>query len=182
MSQKTLIVLLLVASAAVAGVGALLLRDDGKVTPSPASAEPARRGTAPGDGFAPLDRGAGPEQGGSARGGTGSQVALSPQETQALTAALEKLAEEASTRAQLTEGVPQPWPIRAAQATFRSCLVSEKWSGPTGPGSATERACACATREVQKLYPKEPPNPGTRNAIQAYERSVRERIAACNGE
>jgi hypothetical protein len=82
-------------------------------------------------------------------------------------------------RGALTAGVDQPWPLPASQELFKSCLESLKWSGPVGPSDSKEQTCSCAARAVQQLYPKDPPNPGTRNARQAYERSIREQIELC---
>lgn len=174
MKTKTLIGALLLSTVAVAGLGALLLWDDGPKTGAGPSAEgkksPARSGDALQEMAPP---GSPPPPAGSAG------IGLSPKEEQALRAALEAIARDAEVRGTLTTGVDQPWPLPASQEVFKSCLEGLKWTTSGDGANAKEQTCSCATRSVQQLYPKDPPKPGTRNANQAYERSIREQIERC---
>ena len=181
MTTRTLIAVLLAATVAVAAVGAFLLWDDGPMGGASSPAKGTAKAGRPGDPSGPAGQAApgGSPAADTSGAPTASGSPLSPKEEQALRSALEAIARDAVVRGALTAGVDQPWPLPASQELFKSCLESLKWSGPVGPSDSKEQTCSCAARAVQQLYPKDPPNPGTRNARQAYERSIREQIELC---
>ena len=181
MNKKVLVASILVTAVAVAGLGAFVLLDDGSGGAAGSTdadkARATKRGGDFGDGFrdVPLAGAVDPTAPGA---GTG----LSLEQEEALRTALEKAAAEGALREELTGGVPYPWPLPVALEAFKSCKARVTGSLPKGSVLTEDQVCGCATRYIQKVFPKEHPNPGTKNAKRAYERQEQAAIAACQGK
>jgi hypothetical protein len=180
-NKKVLVASMLVTAVALAGLGAFVLLDDGSAGSAgrvaPDKARGTNRGGDPGDGFrdVPLAGSVDPTAPGAATG-------LNPEQEEALRAALEKAAAEGALVEALSGGVPQPWPLPEAQAAFGACKKRVTGSLPKGTGLTEDQVCSCVARYLQKAFPKQYPNPGTRNAKRAYERQEQAAISGCQGQ
>jgi hypothetical protein len=178
-NKKVLVATMFLAAAGVAGLGAFLLLEDGPggaARAAPDKVRAAGRGDDSPGGFRDL-----PSAGAVDPTAPGAGTGLSPEQEEALRAALSKAAAEGALVEALTGGVPQPWPLPDAQAAFRTCKGRVAGSLPKGGALTEDQVCSCATRYLQKVFPKEYPNPGTRNAKRAYERQAQAAISACQG-
>jgi hypothetical protein len=179
-NKKVLLATMFLAAAAVAGLGAFLLLEDGAGGAARSAPDKVRVGERDGDspgGFRDL-----PSAGTVDPTAPGAGTGLSPEQEEALRAALAKAAAEGALVEALSGGVPQPWPLPEAQAAFRACKRRVTGSLPKGSGLTEDQLCSCTARYLQKVFPKEYPNPGTRNAKRAYERQEQAAISACQGK
>jgi uncharacterized protein (DUF4415 family) len=94
--------------------------------------------------------------------------------------ALDQLAREGGVHQALMGGVLRPWTMAAAQEMFGSCLRPASEIVDPGEPGAVARACACATRAIQAIYPDKPPKGTTRNGKRAVERETKESIERCS--
>ena len=181
MNKKVLVASMLVTTFAVAGLGAFVLLDDGSAgsaaRPAPEKARGTNRGGDPGDGFRDL-----PQAGSVDPTAPGATTGLSPEQEEALRAALQKAAAEGALVEALSGGVPQPWPMPEAQAAFRACKKRVTGTLPKGSGLTEDQLCSCTTRYLQKAFPAQYPNHGTKNAKRAYQRQEQAAISACQGQ
>jgi hypothetical protein len=180
-NKKVLVASMLVTTVALAGLGAFVLLDDGSGgtagRSAPEKARTSSRGSDPGDGFRDV-----PPAGAVDPTAPGAGTGLSAGQEEALRAALEKAAAEGALVEALSGGVPQPWPLPEAQAAFRTCKGRVTGTLPKGSAVTEDQLCSCATRYLQKVFPKQYPNPGTRNAKRAYQRQEQSAISACQGK
>ena len=181
MNKKVLVASMLVTTVAVAGLGAFVLLDDGSGGAAARSgsdqARATNRGGGLGDGFRDV-----PQAGAVDPTAPGAGTGLSAEQEEALRAALAKAAAEGALVEALTGGVPQPWPLPDAKAAFRTCMGRVTGSLPKGSAVTEDQLCSCATRYLQKVFPKQYPNPGTKNAKRAYGRHEQAAISACQGK
>ncbi len=170
MNKKLVIAAILVATVAVAGVGAIFLLDEppGSRTSTTAGAAPERRPT-PDPGFDDIPAGA----------TTAGSVALSPEQEKALRAALERIGNESAIRAALFADVPEPWQLPDAQKQFGSCLSTVADGLPANRLAAKEEICACTTRIMQRAFPRTPPVPGNRRGKNAVGSAYRAAVEEC---
>lgn len=170
MNKKLAIAAILVATVAVAGVGAIFLLDEAPRSRTRAAAEAkGDRRTTPDRGFDDIPTGAAAQ----------AAEALSPEQEKALRAALERIGNEAAIRAALSSGVPEPWPLPDAQRQFGNCLATVAEGLPAKRLPAKEEICACTTRAIQRAFPRSPPGPGTRREDRMIGSTYRAAVEEC---
>ena len=109
------------------------------------------------------------------------ETKLDPQAEATLRESLERAARDSSEREALQGGVPNPWPIAQARDAFRICLGNVASLVDTKVLGASEQACACATRAVQRNHPKKPPDMSNRNGRRGFERELKDAVETCTG-
>ena len=172
MKKKLAIVGLLAGSVVVLGALAYIFADGGGGGSSASAEKPAsRKRSGPGAfGDAFVDVGA---------DGSVAKVALSPEQEAVIRSALEKLGTETAIRNALSGGVAEPWPLPAAQQQFEKCVTLVQRGLAPESTVVPANVCACATRAIQQVYPREPPRPASGNALRIVRENVSTAIDEC---
>jgi len=171
--KGTIVATLLVATGVLAGLLGYLLLDDGPGSGSGTAGKnpaPGGKGGA-GDGFRDADF--------AGQGAGGAGAGLTPEQEKMLRAALERIGNEAAIRAALTSDVPEPWPLPESQNRFATCLIAIEGSLSADRAPAKEQICACATRAIQRTYPKAPPRAERRHEIKSAGANFRAAVEEC---
>lgn len=175
MSKKVIIAAFVVLGAVALGLGAYLVVDPDSKPGSRAAGRsgPGGQGSTPGG---PAELGNLPS-----RAAPLGETKLDPAAEATLRESLERAARDTSEREALQGGVPSPWPISQARDAFRICLGNVAGYVDTKVLGASEQACACAVRAVQRNHPKKPPDMANRNGRRGFERELKEAVETCTG-